>query len=707
MSEEPTGRRLRRLGRPGHPLLRVVVTWLVSAVGADARRRAAARRRREGLRQRVRAAARDRARQRAAVAAGDPAAAADHRAHARPRRAGPQRRWSCWRSRPRPGLHGRLARRRRSSWPSSSRSSPPRSRRCSRSTTTTSTTATSSSGRRGAAGARSRPTCPGCCSSRSTASRTTCSARAIRDGNAPTLAALDARRLARLTAGRPTGRRRPAPARRACCTATTTTCPRSAGGRRTATRRSSPTSQGRDGARAPRTPNGRGLLFADGASRANILSGDAPHSLLTMSTVLRRDRDGAHRPGLLRLLRQPLQRHAHDRRCSIREIVSELRSAAEQRRQDVQPRIKRGFVYSIMRAWATVIQLDLQVQAVDRATCTRGGRSPTRRSWPTTRSPTTPASSVPRRSPPCARRPPDPPDRRGGRRTPRGPYRLVVLSDHGQSQGATFLDRYGITLEELVARRRRGRDASRPQTADERGARLPGRVADRGVRAAPRPARAVRASDGAQTVDGAVRSAQDDGGRCRASEDAPPELVVMASGCLGLISFPREPGTGDARATCTSATRASSPRCATIPASASCSFAARQHGAIVIGAQRHPLPRRGSRRGRGPARAVRPERRRQVKRTDGFPHCPDIVVNSTYWEEIEEVAAFEELVGSHGGMGGPQSFPFVLHPRDLDLPDQELLGAEAVHAQLRRWLVQLGQHEYADESGNVRVRARP
>src|SRR6185295_19515533 len=30
------------------------------------------------------------------------------------------------------------------------------------------------------------------------------------------------------------------------------------------------------------------------------------------------------------------------------------------------------------------------------------------------------------------------------------PYRLVVLSDHGQSQGETFRDRYGETLEEVV-----------------------------------------------------------------------------------------------------------------------------------------------------------------------------------------------------------------------------------------------------------------
>ena len=35
--------------------------------------------------------------------------------------------------------------------------------------------------------------------------------------------------------------------------------------------------------------------------------------------------------------------------------------------------------------------------------------------------------------------------------TPR-PYRIVVLSDHGQTQGATFVERTGETLAELVGR---------------------------------------------------------------------------------------------------------------------------------------------------------------------------------------------------------------------------------------------------------------
>ena len=101
--------------------------------------------------------------------------------------------------------------------------------------------------------------------------------------------------------------------------------------------------------------------------------------------------------------------------------------------------------------------------------------------------------------------------------------------------------------------------------------------------------------------------------------------------------------------------------------------------------------------GENPLAPFGPNAARHVRRTDSFPHCPDIVINSTYWADLDEVAAFEELVGSHGGMGGAQSYPFVLHPDDLELPEEELIGAEAVHRQFRRWLVQLGHPEYGEE----------
>ena len=53
----------------------------------------------------------------------------------------------------------------------------------------------------------------------------------------------------------------------------------------------------------------------------------------------------------------------------------------------------------------------------------------------------------------------------------------------------------------------------------------------------------------------------------------------------------------------------------------------------------------------------------KLKRTDGFEHVPDILVNSDYDIENDEVYAFEELIGNHGGAGGNQQYPFILYPK--------------------------------------------
>jgi hypothetical protein len=87
------------------------------------------------------------------------------------------------------------------------------------------------------------------------------------------------------------------------------------------------------------------------------------------------------------------------------------------------------------------------------------------------------------------------------------------------------------------------------------------------------------------------------------------------------------------------------------------------------------------------------------------------MLNSTYWEETGEVAAFEELVGSHGGMGGTQSHPFVLHPADLAWPAEPVVGAAHVHRILRGWLAALGHQAYvtpvAAVPGSRRSAPRP
>jgi hypothetical protein len=75
-----------------------------------------------------------------------------------------------------------------------------------------------------------------------------------------------------------------------------------------------------------------------------------------------------------------------------------------------------------------------------------------------------------------------------------------------------------------------------------------------------------------------------------------------------------------------------------------------------------------------------------LKREDGMIHAPDILLLSQYDPELGEVAAFEELIGSHGGLGGPQTEPFILHPADWELDEPIPLGAPAVYRNIRRWL---------------------
>ena len=69
---------------------------------------------------------------------------------------------------------------------------------------------------------------------------------------------------------------------------------------------------------------------------------------------------------------------------------------------------------------------------------------------------------------------------------------------------------------------------------------------------------------------------------------------------------------------------------------------------------------------------------KKLKRTDGFAHVPDILVNSAYDIDNDEVYAFEELIGSHGGAGGNQQYPFIIYPSEWSL-EEEIFGSENVY----------------------------
>ena len=61
------------------------------------------------------------------------------------------------------------------------------------------------------------------------------------------------------------------------------------------------------------------------------------------------------------------------------------------------------------------------------------------------------------------------------------------------------------------------------------------------------------------------------------------------------------------------------------------------------------------------------------------------MVGSFYDPELEEGCAFEELICFHGGIGGHQTRPFILHPAHLEAPPGPILGAASVHGILAGW----------------------
>ncbi len=77
-----------------------------------------------------------------------------------------------------------------------------------------------------------------------------------------------------------------------------------------------------------------------------------------------------------------------------------------------------------------------------------------------------------------------------------------------------------------------------------------------------------------------------------------------------------------------------------------------------------------------------------LKRHNEFKHMPDIMVNSFYNPENEEICSFEELIGSHGGLGGSQTRPFILYPSNWKDPG-ELIGAKSIYDFLKEELENL------------------
>lgn len=72
------------------------------------------------------------------------------------------------------------------------------------------------------------------------------------------------------------------------------------------------------------------------------------------------------------------------------------------------------------------------------------------------------------------------------------------------------------------------------------------------------------------------------------------------------------------------------------------------------------------------------------RRLAEYEYAGDIVVNGSYDPEKRWVIGFDDLVGAHGGLGGPQTEPFLMYPSAWTDEAPKLVGSVDVHHFLKR-----------------------
>ena len=418
--------------------------------------------------------------------------------------------------------------------------------------------------------------------------------------------------------------------------------------------------------------SGAGLLVDGGTSRGNLLSGEADEALMTASRVAEEKRSN---PGY----RAFLANGSNVTRTFVLvlwEVVLELVAAKAQRRRDIRPRGHRGGICPLLRAGMCVFVRDLvafsvlqdMFRGVPAVYATFASYDEVAHHSGLERADTLEALRKL--------------DQRFGmihraRRYAARPYEIVVLSDHGQTQGATFRQRNGYGLDDLVQRSLSQGKVDAVEAGDENATGV-GRAMDEAT---------GRTDLGQAQLPAAER-----------------DVVVLGSGNLGLVYLRESPHRLTLEEIRERHPRLVEALCAH-PHVGFVMARSSEHGAVAIGASGTHRLADGVVTGEDPLAGFSPNAARHLRRTDGFPHVPDLLVNSFFDPETEEGCAFEELISFHGGLGGPQTEPFILHPDHLEAPREPLVGAEAVHRLLRDWRTACNGLEASPRAGRKRLPA--
>jgi uncharacterized membrane protein YvlD (DUF360 family) len=399
---------------------------------------------------------------------------------------------------------------------------------------------------------------------------------------------------------------------------------------------------------------GIGLLVDGGTSRGNLLSGEADEVILTVSRI---EAEKRANPGYRAFFANGFN-VTRSLVLFVWEVVLEWTASLRAIRRDVHPRGHRGGLYPFMRAAMCVVVRDLIVYGV--LTDMMRGRPAVYATF-SSYDEVAHHSGLERADTLEALRKLDQQFSRidRARRYAPRPYEIVVLSDHGQTQGATFKQRNGYGLDDLVERSLASGKVEEIAGGDEQSSMV---------------GHALGEATGRKPTNG-KRSKKDVSDR---------QVVVLGSGNLGLISLMEEPR----RLTLEEIDQRHPkliPALRAHPHVGWLLVRSSERGPVALGAAGAHYVAEGLVEGEDPLAQFSPTAARHLLRTDGFAHVADIMVGSFYDPDLEEGCAFEELISFHGGLGGPQTRPFILHPATLAAPDEPIVGAEQVHGVLSGW----------------------
>ena len=428
--------------------------------------------------------------------------------------------------------------------------------------------------------------------------------------------------------------------------------------------------------------DGRGLLVDDGVSVSNLFTGDAPTAYATMSAVGRSQETRESRRSVSRFLGSPAGFTRSFTRA-LSEIFRERFQSARAKRRDIRPRVHRGWGFTMERAALTGVVRDLNTTLV--ADAMLQGR----------RSVYVDYVDYDAVAHHCGILQPESLDALAGidrvlaqieavaEVAPRR-YQIVVLSDHGQSQGAIFVDRYGEELAELVARLSHATTVASQGNAEASGS-LNSMVAGNASHDTVLGRALGRASK--RITDDSFDTESTSGAE-RTSTPDHEEFLVFGSGNLGLIYVAGEHHRLS-RDELDQRYPALLPGLVAHPGIGFAVVDTVEHGPVAYGAGGEHRVRDGVVVGEDPLAPYGPHAPEFVLRAATMAEAPDIYVNSLV-DDLDEVAAFEGLVACHGGLGGWQDRGMIVHPVDLEMPREMVVGADALHRVLVGWLEQFG-----------------